>query len=284
MSGHITDEVLARYVTSGTQSAPPGVGIDDAWWWAVELHLEHCRDCRERLPAVVTACGGRLAEDLHRIRGELAAYAAANPVARGRRVSLPRRVRTVTRWWVAPVLLPRLGMTGLVVTAALVLDLADRAAGRFPSLVLLLAPVLPLLGVAAAWSHRVDPAYELVVGSPRAGLDLVLRRAVVALAAAIGLLLGAGWLVGYSPARWLLPCLAFTVAALALGAFVGLQRAAILLATAWGLFVVGPSLLLARLPALLAPGAWPGWAIATVLVAVVMVVRRRAFAGLASGR
>jgi hypothetical protein len=276
--GHIAPEVLARYVASGTESAPTEA---DAVWWAVEVHLERCAACRERVRVAVESSGSRLSAELRRVRGELVAYAAAHPVGRVRR---PGRIRRWARWWVTPALLPRLGMTALVVSAAVVLDVADQAAGRFPSLVLLLAPVLPLLGVAAAWSQGLDPAYELVVGSPRAGLDLVLRRAVVAVAAAIGLLAAAGWVVGYSPARWLLPCLAFTVAALALGGFVGVNRAATVLAAAWGVLVVGPSLVVARPPVLLATEAWPGWAVATGVVAVVLVVRRRAFAGLASGR
>src|SRR5690606_3925853 len=188
------------------------------------------------------------------------------------------------RWWVTPVLLPQLGMTAMVVAAAVLLDLADRAAGRFPSLVLLLAPVLPLLGVAASWSRGLDPAYELVVGSPRAGLDLVLRRTVVVLAGVIPVLGIAGLMVGYSPAHWLLPCLAFTVTALALGGFVGVQRAATVLAAAWIVLVVGPSLVASRLPVVLAADAWPGWAIATAAVAVVLAARGRAFAGMASGR
>jgi hypothetical protein len=276
--GHIAADVLGRYVASGTQST----SIDaDAGWWVVEVHLERCGPCRDRIRAIVESGESRLSTQLRRIRSDLMAQAAANPAPRV--VRWLGGIRRWTRWWVAPALLPRLGMTALVVAAALALDTADEA-GRFPPLLLLLAPVLPLLGVAAAWSHGLDPAYELVVGSPRAGLDLVLRRAVVALAAAIGLLTAAGWLVGYSPARWLLPCLAFTVSALALGGFVGLNRAAGILAAAWGVLVVGPSLVVARLPVVLAADAWPAWAVATGLVAIVMVVRRRAFVGLASGR
>ena len=174
-------------------------------------------------------------------------------------------------------------MTVLVVLAAVGLDLAD-GAGRYPSLVLLLAPVAPLLGVAAAWSRGLDPAHELVTAGPRAGLDLVLRRTVAVLAVVIPALAVAGWLVGASPARWLLPCLAFTVGALALGEVVGLHRAASGLALAWAVVVVGPSLLLAWPPVLLAPASLPGWAAATAVAAVVLVVRRHAYTGLASGR
>jgi hypothetical protein len=102
--------------------------------------------------------------------------------------------------------------------------------------------------------------------------------------AVIPVLAVGGWLVGASPARWLLPCLAFTVGALALGEVVGLQRAAIGLAVAWVAVVVGPSLVTARPPVLLAAASLPGWAVATVVVATVVVVRRGAYTELASGR
>ena len=49
----------------------------------------------------------------------------------------------------------------------------------------------------------------------------------------ISVLVVGGWLVGVSPARWLLPCLAFTAGALALGEVVGLQRASTGLALGW---------------------------------------------------
>jgi hypothetical protein len=138
--------------------------------------------------------------------------------------------------------------------------------------------------VAAAWSRGLDPAYELVVASPRAGLVLVLRRTLAVLAAVIPVLAAAGWLVGASPARWLLPCLAFTVAALALGELIGLHRAATGLALAWVAVVVGPSLVLERTPVLLAPASLPIWAAATAVVAALLIARRRAYTGLASLR
>jgi hypothetical protein len=176
-------------------------------------------------------------------------------------------------------------MTVLIVLAALGLDLVDQVGrGRFPSLVLLIAPVAPLLGVAAAWSRRLDPAYELTVASPRAGLSLVLQRATAALVVVIPLLAVAGWAVGASPARWLLPCLAFTAGALALGEVIGLNRAAIGLAIGWVTAVVGPSILTATSPELLEPRALPAWAALTGLIAIVLVLRRNAYTGLGSGR
>jgi hypothetical protein len=48
--------------------------------------------------------------------------------------------------------------------------------------------------------------------------------------------------------------------------------------------VVGPSLIVARVPALLAASNLPGWAAATAAVAVAVVVRRHAYRELESLR
>jgi hypothetical protein len=270
---HVPSGLLERYVAGGA-----GLGADTVW--AVEVHLEGCGGCRDRLREVVARRSPATTLLLERVREGLDAAVARSPRMPARRRWLPGR----TLWLAAPALLPRLGMTVLVVLAAVGLDLADAATDRYPSLVLLLAPVAPLLGVAAAWSRGLDPAHELVVASARAGLELVLRRTAAVLAVVIPALGVAGWLVGASPARWLLPSLAFTVGALALGEVVGLHRAATGLALGWAAVVAGPSLLAARPPVLLAAASLPGWAAVTAAVAVVVVVRRRAYTGLASGR
>jgi hypothetical protein len=271
--GHVPAELLDSYAGAAA--------IGTAARWTVEAHLESCGACRERLGEAVQRRSPATVAVLERVRAALDAEVARSPRMPARRRWLPGRAM----WWATPALLPRLGMTVLVVLVALGLDLADGAGnGRFPSLVLLLAPVAPLLGVAAAWSRGLDPAYELVTASPRAGLYLVLRRTLAVLVVVIPLLAGAGWLVGASPARWLLPCLAFTVGALALGELVGLHRAASGLALAWAAVVAAPSLLTAQPPLLLEPASLPVWAGLTAVVAVVMVLRRDAYTGLASGR
>jgi hypothetical protein len=277
-TGHLPPALLERYVGGGA-----GLGADAVW--AVEVHLEGCAGCRDRLGEVVARRSPATTLLLEQVWTGLAAEVARSPRTPSRRRRLPGRLSRWARWWATPALLPRLGMTVLVVLAAVGLDLADAAgSGRYPSLVLLLAPVAPLLAVAAAWSRGSDPAYELVVASPRAGLDLVLRRTMVVVLAVIPALVVGGWLVGVSPARWLLPCLAFTAGALALGEVVGLQRASTGLALGWAAVVVGPSLVTARPPVLLAAASLPGWAAAIVVVAMVLVVRRGAYTGLASGR
>jgi hypothetical protein len=268
-------ELLQRYA-----AGDPAVNPDEMW--AVEAHLEGCAMCRDRLGEAVERYSPATTALLARVGERLATEIARSPtMPRSRRPRVLGRSQLLT----PPGLLARLAMTVLIVLAALGLDLVDQVGrGRFPSLVLLIAPVAPLLGVAAAWSRRLDPAYELTVASPRAGLSLVLQRATAALVVVIPLLAVAGWAVGASPARWLLPCLAFTAGALALGEVIGLNRAAIGLAVGWVTAVVAPSMLTATSPELLEPRALPAWAALTGLIAIVLVLRRNAYTGLGSGR
>jgi hypothetical protein len=248
MTWHASPRLLARYA-----AADPVLAADVEW--AVEVHLETCADCRARLAAGATDDVARLVDRV---------WTALEPDAP------PARVRR--RWvttWATPVMVPWLAMTAVVTLLAVV---ADRlVAPPYPSLALLLAPVAPVAGVAAAWARGLDPSYELVAATPRAGLHLVLRRTVAVLAVVVPLMAVATWT---SPLRWLLPCLAFTVATLALGGFVGVRRAAVALTAAWALFVAGPSVVAARPPAVLEPAALGVWA--AVLVAAAAVVRVRA--------
>ncbi|WP_367135154.1 zf-HC2 domain-containing protein [Saccharothrix sp. HUAS TT1] len=232
--------------------------------WAVEAHLETCELCRLRLADVAPP--------------QVTALTAAVWAQLGPTGTPVRRRRHLARW-AAPSLLPWLAMTAFAVLAALSLD------GLLPrhevsSAVLLVAPIVPVLGVVAAWSRGMDPAHELVVSTARAGLQLVLRRTLSVLLVVLpGLLLG-GWLAGASPAYWLLPCLAVTTVTLALGGVIGVRRAAFAAAAAWAVLVVGPAVVVGAVPGVLAPGAAPVWAAAFVGGAAAVVLRSAAYARL----
>jgi hypothetical protein len=249
MSWHASPQLLRRYADGDTTLAADVV-------WAVEVHLESCVDCRTKLADAATA----VAPLVEQVWADLEPDTTPAPVHRARRLAT----------WATPAMVPWLAMTTIVTLLALV---ADRLISQpFPSLALLLAPIAPVAGVAAAWAKGLDPAHELVAATPRAGLYLVLRRTVAVLVAVIPVMAVATWT---SPLRWLLPCLAFTVVTLALGGFIGVRRAAAGLVTAWAVFVVGPSLVTARPPAVLeGPVALVVWA--AVFVAGVAVVRLRA--------
>jgi anti-sigma factor RsiW len=265
---HASAQLIDRYV--GGDTAIPGDEL-----WALEAHLENCPVCRGRLAEIVAEQTPDVTSMLSGIWSELEPLAVSAPA--------PVRRRRWVATWASPTLVPWLGMTALVMGLALLVDWADSTAGR-PSLVQLLAPVAPLLGVAVSWARGLDPAYELTSATPRAGLYLVLRRTMAVLAVVIPLLLLVGWAAETSVALSLLPCLAFTSATLALGGVIGVSRAAIVLASAWVVLVVGPVLAGSMIPLVLDPAGLPLWGAAFVLGVVTVVARSGAYTRLGSHR
>ena len=264
MTTHPSPAVIARY-------ADPGADLDEVTVWSVEVHLEDCASCRARV-GDGTADDGR--DLLARIAAGVDLGIAAGPApARRRRWSAARN-----RWLVWH-LVPWLAMTVAVLACAVLLQAAEPL---LPSLVTLLAPVAPLPGVAIAWSRRHDPAWELIAGTPAAGLAMLLRRTAAVLIVVVPALALASTRTGVPLALTLLPCLAFTAATIALGAFVGVLRAAVGLGAAWVLAVVVPAVATAHLPAVLRPGTSGVWALLTLALAGLAATRAGDFRRLSS--
>lgn len=249
MNHHPAPALIANY-------AAGGVGLDDAAVWAIEAHLETCPGCRSVLAGAVD---GETQLLLERASAGVAAGIAAGPG--------PGRRRRFRHTGFTAIVLPWLGVAAAMMVTAVGFDLLFDS---LPSLVLLLAPVIPLVPVVAAWNRFTDPAWELLAASPRAGLWMLLRRTLFSLVAVLPVLAAAGWATGNSPVLWLLPGLAFTAGSLALGGVVGVDRAALALAGAWAVGVVAPSLALDRLPALLGSGSWPLWAVLTIVLSALV--------------
>ena len=158
---HASTRLIDGYARGDTDIAADEV-------WALEAHLEGCRACRDRLSAAVEA---RRPPWRH---WSTPSGPTSNP-SWPPPPTMPRRRRWSARLsrWLTPTMAPWLAMVMSVTLLALLLDLVDTGtaygSGRV-SLVLLLAPVLPVLGVAASWSRGLDPAYELTASVPRAGL------------------------------------------------------------------------------------------------------------------
>ncbi|MEU6966960.1 zf-HC2 domain-containing protein [Kitasatospora aureofaciens] len=249
--------------------------------WALEAHLETCAPCRSRLAASVATEAPDIAALLDTVRAGLQPQLEAAVGAPLRRYR-PRWVST----WITPVMAPWLAMTVLVTLMALLLDAFASPpyfGGAAP--VLLAAPVLPLCGVAAAWSRGLDPAHELTASTARAGLPLVLRRTTAVLVVVLPMLLAGGWLTGTATAaQWLLPSLAFTSTALALGSVVGVSRAAAGLAAAWSVAVVAPGWGTGHVPRALQfalqPDQLPEWGALLALGIGVVIARRNAYSTL----
>ena len=275
---HASTRIIDRYAR--------GLGGDDLTadeLWAVEAHLETCRVCRDRLAAVVASDVPEVAALVGSVRDGLEPRLDV-PVAR-------RRYRPVrVSGWLTPAMVPWVGMVVSVTLLALLLDLVGGGygfgAGRV-SVVLLLAPVLPVLGVAASWSQGLDPAYELTASVPRAGLHLVLRRTASVLVVVVPALLVGGWATGVpgvTAAQWLLPCLAFTSTTLALGGVVGVTRAAVAVVAVWAAVVLTPTVVADRATFALQAGGLPVWGLVLALGVGVVVVRRGAYAVLGAHR
>ncbi|MEV7227330.1 anti-sigma factor [Polymorphospora sp. NPDC051019] len=252
MSGfHLDDAVLRAYARER---------LADTDAWSVEAHLDRCATCRSRLPFDVPAAADLLAvlPDQGRVR----------PGTRWRRSMMLLNAAPAARvaWFVSVA-----ATLGLAVGAAF-----DPLLIR-PWLLLLIAPVLPVLGVAASYGPHTDPLHEMVAASPYGGLRIVLWRTLSVLAVTVPVAVVAGAASGIGvPAMWLLPCLALTGLALGLGSLIAPVRAATLVAGGWALLVLAASG-----PAwLVVPAAGPPWlavlAAATGLF-LVRTTRREAF-------
>ncbi|MFI5903403.1 zf-HC2 domain-containing protein [Streptomyces cyaneofuscatus] len=207
----------------------------------------------------------------------------------------PRLSRAARVVWAAGPALRGAWLVALVVVAlgAVALSYGAGLGASVRPLLLVTAPVLPLAGVALSYGLHADPLYEIATSTPSGGLRLLLTRAAAVLAVSVPALTLAGAVLpvaagGPGAAAWLLPGLALTIAALALGSFVGGRRGAAAVGAAWLAFVVAPATATAGGPAgaALMAGASPyfagpavqsGWAAGAAACALLLAARRRSF-------
>jgi hypothetical protein len=183
-----------------------------------------------------------------------------------RRVGLPARI---TRLVVATPALRRAWFVATGLAMLIGLASADAARPRDDLFALLLvAPLVPVLGVSLAYGAEADPAHEMAMATPMRGLRLILTRAAAVLGfSTFWLLIAAVLAPGDQPMAfaWLLPSLGLTGATVALMTVFRPRRAAALTALAW---IVGVSLISAGTSDPLAPFG-PGGQLGMVLLAAV---------------
>jgi hypothetical protein len=126
----------------------------------------------------------------------------------------------------------------LSIAVAVLVGLGSSQPGDRGSLfaLLVLAPALPVLGVALAYGPSADPLYDVQLATPMRGVRLVLVRAVTVLACTIVFVGGPALLapdVRAMAFAWLLPALALTAASLALMTWLPPRRAAAVVAVTW---------------------------------------------------
>jgi hypothetical protein len=129
-----------------------------------------------------------------------------------------------------PWILGTIGVLCFVLVATVYSDI--NAQGLF----LLVAPLIPLAGVAVAYGPAADPSYEAVLASPYAMVRLALLRTVSVLTTSVPLVIGAGLLLPTSTlvaVAWLLPAAGFIAVVLTASNWVEPSYAAVAVGVSW---------------------------------------------------
>ncbi len=236
MTWHADTALLDRYARGD---------IDQARASSVEAHLLNCAECRLAVAGQVPS--ERLAATWQAMEHVLDAP-RRGPVERlllglGISEHLARLLACT------PALrLSWLGATSLALAFAVLASHAGHGDGRM-LMFLLVAPLLPLAGVAVAFAPGIDPAYEMALAAPMASFRLLLARSAAVLASTT-VMAGAAALalpdVGWPVAAWILPALGLSATSLALSSFAPPLPAASAVAALWVLGVLGSELVAAR--------------------------------------
>lgn len=220
----------------------------------------------------------RLASNWDAIVGEI----SAPPRSHLERVLLALKVPEPTARLMAAT--PVLRWAWLAAVALVLLLAASAGAKEWEpgdqiAIFLALAPMVPVVGVALAYGPQSDRAHEVTVAAPLSGLRLILLRTltvVVAAAVLSGLSVLTSPTKGWLQLAWLLPALATTTTALALGTRVGIRRAAIGVGLSWLTLVVVVAQVKRDATAPFgAVGQWSAATVTAVAVVMLLVGRRR---------
>lgn len=219
---HADPALLSRYL-AGALDAVTGA--------SVEQHVTRCETCRNTVASLLEP---RLVERTWAgIRGAVERPSLPSVLRLARRCGLPEPT--------AVLLAGAASLRGAwLVGAFLSLSFATFAAcvsgGTALAPFLLVAPLAPVLGVAAAYGPRQDPLEALVATAPYGRTKLILLRTIAVLVsvlpvtALLGLAVpGPAWLA----AAWLGPALALVPVLLALAGFVGPRAAAAVVSLGW---------------------------------------------------
>jgi len=268
MSWHAEDELLQRYASGA---------LDAANSFSVEAHILACDDCRMRVPRDTT----RLDAIWSGVRGSISAPATRFTERLMRVLGINEHT---ARLLAATPALSTSWLAGIAATLAFIILASHNKSGD-PLPFLLVAPVLPLAGVATAYGRGVDPTYEIGASAPMRGLRLLMIRSLAVFVTTSALAVAASFAlprVDLNAAAWILPAVALATVCLALSTWLSPLRSAVIVALAW-MAVVIVSLAVATGPlrvqtiAAFREGE-QAWLAATALLGVlVLVVRRNHF-------
>jgi hypothetical protein len=217
---HASDEVLRCYACGE-------IGV--AVMASVEAHLLRCAPCRERVAAVgaqpLDVAWGRIADRIQVPRAPLAVRLLRRLGLSEADAVLLSAARALDGAWA-------LATLAVVVFAALA---AIPAVAEGRALYLLVAPLIPVLGVVTAFA-AADPLADLTAATPYSKARLALLRAVAVVLAGVPIALAVGVAVpgiAWLAFAWLLPALALMLVTLVAMTWWAPEPAGTVTAIAW---------------------------------------------------
>ena len=264
MTWHVDRQLLGAYM-AGT--------IDGVIAASVEQHILRCRACRAGLVAIpspalgLDAVWGRVRDTI-----EVPEPTLVERIARRLRVP-PADARLLAA---TPSLTPS-WFAGLAAVVGLALVAATYGRGQSVALFLLVAPLVPLLGVAASFDPTLDPSHEVAAVTPYPNLRLLLLRATAVLATSLPVVAVTAALLPATPwvaVGWLLPALAFALTVLALHPWVAMAHSAAAIAVIWSGGVISAGVQ-QDVGVVVGPGLQPVYLSIAVAAGVLLVVQAR---------
>lgn len=238
---------------------------------SVEQHLLGCAHCRTQVAAAVAV------DSLEPVWDRVAEVVEVPTHRPLERLLVRLGMRPSEALLVAAAPSMRLSwLSALATTMVFAAVAASYGGPRGMTLFLLIAPLVPVVGVAASYGPSIEPSYEVEAATPYPAFRLVLHRTATVLVASVPVVLVVGLLPLPVPvsAAWLLPALGFVAVVLLASTWVDPVHAAVSVGLAWLAAVVwatrsGDPLLVVQ------PGALAAYALLTVLAVALLVVRLR---------
>lgn len=261
---HAGRERIAAYVDGGLDALEAA---------SVEQHLTRCGPCRLEVRDVTDTTA--LDERWVAIRDAVVQPRRPASVRLARRLGLPDPIAVVLA---ATAALRTAWLVGALAALGFAFLAAWLSEGSTLWPFLLIAPLVPVLGVAVAYDPADEPLEVLATVTPVGRTRLVMVRTVAVLVSCLPVALVVGLAIPgptWVAIAWLTPALSLVVIQLALAGFVGPRPASAVVTLGWGAMVLGTL------------RHWgPTWAVeperqaallvAAVLAAVVIVARRLA--------
>ena len=235
---HADRDLLAAYVAGA---------LDPINGASVEQHLERCAECRAHIRPLVDA--PMLDQTWSGILEAVESPELPLPARVARRLGVSEPTSILLG---ATASLRTAWLSSAFVALAFAVLAVYWAGGGALAPFLLVAPLVPVLGVAAAYGPHEDPLESLIVTAPYGRTRLILLRTLGVLVSVLPFAIGAGFFVPgpvWLAVAWLGPALALVPVMMALSSFVGPRVGAAVVTIGWSAVVL--------LSARHMPATWP---------------------------